>query len=82
MHSKLMLFLFFFQIRNLIEKEVIKTVYVEKEIPIEKIVEVTKEVVVEKVVEVIKEVPIFISGETIPQIIERIVEIGKVVMHF
>ena len=58
-----------------IEKEVIKTVYVEKEIPIEKIVEVTKEVVVEKVVEVIKEVPIFISGETIPQIIERIVEI-------
>ena len=58
-----------------VEKEVIKTVYLEKEIPIEKIVEVTKEVVVEKVVEVIKEVPIFISGETIPQIIERIVEI-------
>jgi len=44
-----------------IEKEVVQTVYIEKEVPIEKIVEV------------IKEVPIYITGET--QTIEKIVEV-------
>lgn len=51
---------------KIVEKEVIKEVIVEKEVPVIKIVEkeIIKEVPVEKIVEVIKEVPIEIKGET------------------
>lgn len=51
---------------KIVEKEIIKEVIVEKEIPIEKIIEkeVIKEIIVEKIIEVIKEVPIEIKGET------------------
>jgi hypothetical protein len=51
---------------KIIEKEIIKEIIVEKEVPVERIVEkeIIKEIPVEKIVEVIKEVPIEIKGET------------------
>lgn len=64
---------------KVIEKEIIKEVIVEKqlppeikyiekevikEVPVEKVIEVIKEIPVEKIVEVIKEVPVEIKGDT------------------
>lgn len=51
---------------KIVEKEVIKEIIVEKEVPVEKIVvkEIIKEIPVEKIVEIIKEVPVEVKGET------------------